>query len=95
MADTNIAQPMTLFGKQSQSVVQDILPRARASASTELVSTCCAWKYRFTYDRIITVGFPEGSAMETVLPFGDSPPPWVALNMHNPIVGRFSITSGG
>ena len=91
IADTNVNGPGSRFpggGRTSQSVMEDIYPGAGEVASTELSDTCCAWTYAHAFDRIMAAGFPAGSSMATALPFQPTRPDWVALNMHDPILGR-------
>eukprot|EP00930_Biecheleria_cincta_P015137 TRINITY_DN12736_c0_g1_i2.p1 TRINITY_DN12736_c0_g1~~TRINITY_DN12736_c0_g1_i2.p1 ORF type:complete len:379 (+),score=34.95 TRINITY_DN12736_c0_g1_i2:60-1196(+) len=88
IADTN--QPSSSSG---ESIIREIYTDAGSISSTEIRTTCCYPLYIYPYDRIVAAGFP-GSAplMKTVLPFGDeahhSPPPWVAMNMHDPVLGE-------
>lgn len=90
IADTNVNCPGSPFpggGRASQSVMEDIYPDAGEVVSTKLAVTCCAWTYVHTFDRIIAAGFPAGSSMVTEFPFKPSRPDWVAVNMHDPVLG--------
>lgn len=89
IADTN--QPSSSSG---ESIIRELYTDAENISRTETHKTCCYPLYYHPYDRIVAAGFP-GSVplMKTVLPFGDeanhSLPPWVAKNMHDPVVGEF------
>lgn len=93
VADTNWEHPyIPLMGKSSHSIMEDIYPGVGHIASTDLHRTCCAYTYVHTYDRIIAAGFPHHSvAFNTTLPFANAVPPWVALNMHSPVMGTLSF----
>lgn len=91
IADTN--QPSSASG---EDILRDIYVDPRSVSSTEIHTTCCYPLYKYPYDRIVTAGFPGNTPlMKTVLPFGDEahhrPPPWAALNMHDPVLGELVL----
>lgn len=91
IADTN--QPSSASGEK---ILRDIYPDAKNVSSTEIHKTCCYPVYNYPYDRIVAAGFTgNAQLMKTVLPFGDEahhrPPPWVAFNMHDPVLGELSL----
>jgi len=93
IADTNWEHPDSPFmGRKSQTIMEDLYPGAGPVQSTDLQLTCCAWDYVHAFDRIIAAGFPEQStSFNTTFPFGSQVPPWVALYMHSPVIGRLSF----
>lgn len=94
VADTNWNFPLVPhYGRSSERIIKDIYPDADSIAHTELHPTCCSPTYLAAFDRIIAAGFPgAASPISTILPFADGRPPWVVLNMHDPIAGTLSFT---